>query len=67
MMMGESIARQGFYQFRERLATKIVASRASLVLADQWFPSSKTTQELRSDSSRIKVKRPYFQLPLLWH
>lgn len=48
--LAASIARQGFYQFRRRtvcspkaqLTTKIVASGGSIVLADQWFPSSKT-------------------------
>ncbi|NER04545.1 MAG: IS200/IS605 family element transposase accessory protein TnpB, partial [Okeania sp. SIO3C4] len=40
--LAASIARQGFYQFRERLTTKIVSSGGTVVLADQWFPSSKT-------------------------
>ena len=37
-----SVARQGFCEFRQRLTTKIVASGGTVVLADQWFPSSKT-------------------------
>ncbi len=40
--LAASIARQGFYEFRQRLTTKIVASGGTVVLADQWFPSSKT-------------------------
>jgi putative transposase len=48
--LSASIARQGFYEFRRRtvcspkaqLTTKIVASCGSIVLANQWFPSSKT-------------------------
>ena len=40
--VGASIPRQGFYEFRQRLTTKIVANGRTFVLADQWFPSSKT-------------------------
>ena len=40
--LAASIARQGFSEFRQRLTTKIVASSGNVVLADQWFPSSKT-------------------------
>ena len=40
--LAASVARQGFCEFRQRLTTKIVASGGTVVLADQWFPSSKT-------------------------
>ena len=40
--LAASVARQGFYQFRERLTTKIVTNGGTVVLADKWFPSSKT-------------------------
>ncbi|MGD1717527.1 RNA-guided endonuclease InsQ/TnpB family protein [Dapis sp. BLCC M172] len=40
--LAASVARQGFYEFRQRLTTKIVANGGTVVLADRWFPSSKT-------------------------
>ena len=40
--LAASLARQGFCEFRQRLTSKIVASGGTVVLADQWFPSSKT-------------------------
>jgi len=60
------IARQGLYEFRQRL-TKIFASGSSVVLADQWFPSSQTCQNCGHIPIRIKVKRPYFQPSRSWN
>ncbi|NEO51840.1 MAG: transposase [Okeania sp. SIO3B5] len=54
--LAASIARQGFYQFRQRLTTKIVSSGGTVVLADQWFPSSKTCHSCGYIHQELKLK-----------
>ena len=61
--LAASIARQGFYQFRERLTTKIVASGGTIVLADQWFPSSKTCHSCGCINQELKLKDRIFNCP----
>ncbi|MDJ0519038.1 MAG: transposase [Trichodesmium sp. MO_231.B1] len=61
--LAASIARQGFYQFRERLTTKIVASGGTIVLADQWFPSSKTCHSCGKIHQELKLKDRTFNCP----
>ena len=53
--LAASIARKGFYEFRQRLTTKIVASGGSIVLADQWFPSSKTCHNCGHIHKELKL------------
>ena len=57
------IARQGFYQFRQRLTTKIVGRSGTIVLADQWFPSSKTCHSCGCLNKELKLKDPTFNFP----
>ncbi|NEP77897.1 MAG: transposase [Okeania sp. SIO3B3] len=54
--LAASIARQGFYQFRQRLTTKIVSSGGTVVLADQLFPSSKTCHSCGHIHQELKLK-----------
>ncbi|NES71876.1 MAG: transposase [Okeania sp. SIO2D1] len=61
--LAASIARQGFSQFRERLTTKIVASGGTIVLADQWFPSSKTCHSCGKIHQELKLKDCTFNCP----
>ncbi|MDY6976380.1 MAG: transposase [Pseudomonadota bacterium] len=58
-----SIARQGFYEFRQRLTTKIVASGGSIVLANQWFPSSKTCHHCGRIHKELKLSDRTFNCP----
>ncbi len=58
--LAASIARLGFYKFRQRLTTKIVSSGGTVVLADQWFPSSKTCHNCGYINQELKSKRAYF-------
>ncbi|NEO57574.1 MAG: transposase [Okeania sp. SIO3B5] len=61
--LAASIARQGFYQFRQRLTTKIVSSGGTVVLADQWFPSSKTCHNCGCINQELKLKDRTFNCP----
>lgn len=61
--LAASIARQGFDQFRQRLTTKIVARGGSIVLADQWFPSSKTCHNCGHIYSELKLSDRIFNCP----
>ena len=61
--LAASIARQGFYQFRQRLTTKIVASGGSIVLVDQWFPSSKTCHNCGHIHQELKLSDRIFNCP----
>ncbi|WP_192901152.1 RNA-guided endonuclease TnpB family protein [Okeania hirsuta] len=61
--LAASIARQGFYQFRQRLTTKIVSSGGTVVLADQWFPSSKTCHSCGHIHQELKLKDRTFDCP----
>ena len=61
--LAASIARQGFYEFRERLTTKIVASGGSVVLASQWFPSSKTCHNCGKINSELKLSDRIYNCP----
>ena len=58
-----SIARQGFYEFRQRLTTKIVASGGSIVLANQWFPSSKTCHNCGYIHQQLTLSDRTFNCP----
>ncbi|NEQ38857.1 MAG: transposase [Okeania sp. SIO3I5] len=49
------------------MTTKIVSSGGTVVVANQWFPSSKTCHNCGPISIRIKVKRPYYSMPSLWN
>ena len=61
--LAASIARQGFYEFRERLTIKIVASGGSVVLASQWFPSSKTCHNCGNINSELKLSDRIYNCP----
>ncbi|WP_293124165.1 transposase [Okeania sp. SIO1I7] len=61
--LAASIARLGFYQFRQRLTTKIVASGGSVVLADQWFPSSKTCHNCGHITRDLKLSDRIYNCP----
>ncbi|GGA01120.1 transposase [Okeania sp. KiyG1] len=61
--LAASIARQGFYEFRQRLTTKIVGSGGTVVLADQWFPSSKTCHSCGYINQELKLKDRTFDCP----
>ncbi|NER08457.1 MAG: transposase [Okeania sp. SIO3C4] len=65
--LAASIARIGFYQFRQRLTTKIVSSGGTVVLADQWFPSSKTCHSCGRINQELKLKDRTRELPSLWN
>ncbi len=57
--LAASVARQGFYQFRERLTTKIVTNGGTVVLAPLWFPSSKTCHHCGHIHCCINIKRSH--------
>jgi putative transposase len=61
--LAASVARQGFYQFRERLTTKIVANGGTVVLADQWFPSSKTCHHCGHIHQQLRLSDRIFNCP----
>nr|WP_293133774.1 transposase [Okeania sp. SIO3I5] len=61
--LAASVARQGFYKFKQRLTTKIVASGGSVVLADQWFPSSKTCSNCGHIYSELKLSDRIYKCP----
>ncbi|NEQ77031.1 MAG: IS200/IS605 family element transposase accessory protein TnpB [Okeania sp. SIO2C9] len=61
--LAASIARLGFYEFRQRLTTKIVSSGGTVVLADQWFPSSKTCHNCGCINQELKLKDRTFNCP----
>ncbi|NEP83687.1 MAG: transposase [Okeania sp. SIO3B3] len=65
--LAASIARIGFYQFRQRLTTKIVSSGGTVVLADQWFPSSKTCHSCGHIHQELKLNDRTGELPSLWN
>lgn len=61
--LAASIARLGFYEFRQRLTTKIVSSRGTVVLADRWFPSSKTCHSCGYIHQELKLRDRTFDCP----
>ena len=61
--LAASIARLGLYEFRQRLTTKIVSSGGTVVLADQWFPSSKTCHNCGCINQELKLKDRTFNCP----
>ncbi|MDJ0517175.1 MAG: transposase [Trichodesmium sp. MO_231.B1] len=61
--LAASIARLGFYEFRQRLTTKIVSSGGTVVLADQWFPSSKTCHNCGRIHQELKLRDRTFNCP----
>ncbi|OZH53241.1 hypothetical protein AFK68_18920 [Hydrocoleum sp. CS-953] len=61
--LAASIARLGLYQFRQRLTTKIVSSRGTVVLAPLWFPSSKTCHNGGRINQQLKLKDRTFNCP----
>ncbi len=61
--LAASIARQGFYKFRQRLTTKIVSSGGTVVLAPLWFPSSKTCHNCGRINQELKLKDRTFDCP----
>ena len=61
--LAASVARQGFYEFRQRLTTKIVANGGTVVLADQWFPSSKTCHNCGHIHKELKLSDRTFNCP----
>ncbi|WP_094673959.1 RNA-guided endonuclease TnpB family protein [Hydrocoleum sp. CS-953] len=61
--LAASIARQGFYEFRQRLTTKIVSSGGTVVLAPLWFPSSKTCHNCGYINQELKLKDRTFDCP----
>jgi putative transposase len=69
--LAASVARQGFYQFRGRttcspkaqLTTKIVANGGTVVLADRWFPSSKTCHNCGHIHQELTLSDRTFNCP----
>ena len=60
--LATSIARLGFYEFRQQL-TKIIVSGSSVVLADQWFLSSQTCHNCGHIHQKLKLRDPTFNCP----
>ena len=58
-----SVARQGFYEFRQRLTTKIVANGGKVVLAPLWFPSSKTCHNCGYIHQELRLSDRTFNCP----
>ena len=61
--LANSIARQGFYEFRQRLTTKIVDNAGTAVLAMQWFPSSKTCHNCGYIHQELTLSNRTFNCP----
>lgn len=61
--LAASIARQGFYEFRQRLTTKIEGLGGSVVLVNQWFPSSKTCHNCGRIHQELKLSDRIFNCP----
>ena len=61
--LAASIAWLGFYEFRQRLTTKIVPSGGSVVLAPLWFPSSKACHNCGHINSELKLSDRIYNCP----
>ncbi|WP_293136571.1 transposase [Okeania sp. SIO3I5] len=61
--LAASIARLGFYEFRQQLTTKIVANGGTVVLAELWFPSSKTCHNCGHIHKELTLSDRTFNCP----
>lgn len=53
--LSKAIAQQGFYEFRRQLEYKTKFRGIELVIADRWFPSSKTCSKCGNVDKNLKL------------
>ena len=54
--LSDSIRKQGFYEFKRQLEYKCKFRRVKLVLADRFYPSSKTSSQCGKVKKDLKLK-----------
>ncbi len=54
--LSKAIAKQGFYEFRRQLEYKCKFRGIELVIADRWYPSSKTCSQCGEIKKDLKLK-----------
>lgn len=59
--LAKSIADMGFYEFRRQLTYKCELYGSKLVIADRWFPSSKTCFRCRAKKETLSLKERVFE------
>ncbi|WP_331496523.1 RNA-guided endonuclease InsQ/TnpB family protein [Romboutsia sedimentorum] len=55
------ISKQGFYEFRRQLEYKCKFRGIELVIADRWYPSSKTCSQCGEIKTDLKLKNRIYQ------
>jgi putative transposase len=59
--LAKSIADMGFYEFRRQLTYKSELYGSKLVVADRWFPSSKTCSSCGTKKETLTLKERVFE------
>ena len=65
--LSKAIAQQGFNEIKNQLAYKCEAYGIELVLADRWYPSSKTCSKCGAINKDLKLKDRTFICPVCGH
>ena len=63
--LAQAIADCGFFEFKRHLEYKAKKFGCEIIIADRWFPSSKTIVKLWADP-RYATERKNLQLRKLW-
>ena len=65
--LSKAIAQQGFNEIKNQLAYKCEDYGIELVLADRWYPSSKTCSKCGAINKDLKLKDRTFICPVCGH
>jgi putative transposase len=58
--LAKAIADMGFFEFRRQLEYKCQLYRSELIVADRWFPSSKTCSSCGWHNPDLKLSDRWF-------
>ena len=61
--LSDSVRKQCFYKFRQYMTYKTELNGIELIIADRWFPSSKTCSECGSIKHDLKLKDRIYRCP----
>lgn len=64
--LSKAISDSGFYEFRKQLEYKTQIYRSELVLADRWFPSSKTCFNCQQVKDKLPLSVRVFECQCGW-
>ena len=64
--LSKAISDSGFYEFRRQLEYKVILYGSKLVIADRWFPSSKTCFNCKQVKDKLPLSVRIFECECGW-